>query len=226
MIYHYKCKSCYTLSEVDISLSDKDSNWRPPFNIQCPSCNQKSIRVWGCNIGVQNNSDEVKNVGQSKSSANNIEFVGKGFPDSDRKIQEEIDEIESLMDEPPTQYDIAAANQQMEELEREKGKPKGFYSGEREREDVEFQKMSDQEMHQEAARLSSSLQKQVGFQEIEEEGKKIVKVSPDNLKEVASEYGNSVYNLSNSDKVKVRRVKRRGKDQLSEEAKQTKMNRS
>ncbi len=227
MIYRYQCKSCLTLSESEVSTSDKPREWRPPFAIACSACEGgKAVRIWGCDVGIQNDSDAVKHIGQSNSNASNIEFVGSGFPDSDRKIQEEVDELEALMDEPPTRHDIAAANQQMEELERERGKPKGFYSGEREMESVEFQKMTDQEMEQEAARLASSLGQEVGNQDnYTEEGDRIVKVSPENLSQVAGEYGNSVYNLEGQDNIKIQRVKRRGKEALSEEAKDSKIGR-
>jgi predicted nucleic acid-binding Zn ribbon protein len=136
--YEYECSACGTINELDVMLSDKPADWQPPKSVHCQQCQSEAKRSYGCVIGVQNNSDETKHIGKSTSSTSNFQFLGEGFPDVDRKLEAEQKEIDELMDEPPTREEMDAGRQQMEELERDLGKPKGAISGDREMEEVEL----------------------------------------------------------------------------------------
>jgi hypothetical protein len=134
MKYEYKCECGKTLAyEVSLSLNPE---YEPEQEMKC-SCGKIAQRQFGFTVGVQDNRDQMKNVGTCLSSQRGIEFIGRGYPDAERKLDLEEQEISKIMDEPVTSYDIAAGNEQMTNLEQERGKPKGFYSGNREQTEVE-----------------------------------------------------------------------------------------
>jgi hypothetical protein len=212
-------------------ISTKPADWSPPQSVDCKICNAKASRSFGCAIGVQNNSDETKHIGKSTSGASNFQFLGKGFPDVDRRLSEEQKEIEALMDEPPTREEIAAGNQQMEELEQAAGKPKGAISGEREMEDVELVGVSSEEAKRiaadEAQRLDGEVDQTLinasdeGFRPTKEPRR--VSIGEDDI-EAAKQY-RLEQPLAEGQKLIKKAAVRRGKDKLREEMKTNRANR-
>lgn len=233
MRYDYQCHSCGTINELEVLLSQKPADWQPPTSIHCQQCKEKATRIYGCDIGVQNNSDETKHIGKSTSGASNFQFVGNGFPDVDRRLTAEEKEIEEIMDEPPTRAEIEAGNQQMAELEREMGKTQGAISGEREMEDVEIVGVSDDEARRIAAdeqqRLVGNIDQVVskhageGFVSPTEVGPRRIAV-PAGDASASSEY--QLPALSEGEKVVKKIAKRRGKEKLKEEMQNNRMNRT
>lgn len=137
MNFKYHCKECGLVNTVNIRVANQPEDWSPPATVDCSTCKAKASRVFGASIGVQENRDQTKHIGESLSSQRGIQFVGKDFPDVERKLDAEEKEIAEIMDEPVTAHDIQSGYDQMAQLEEERGKPKGFYSGKREEVEVE-----------------------------------------------------------------------------------------
>ena len=135
MKFEYYCTECGTITAAIITVADKPADWSPEESVQC-ACGKPAIRTFGCNVSMQENRDQLQHVGSSLSNQRGIEFSGKGFPDVERKLDAEQKEISSIMDEPVTRHDVEAGYEQMAQLEDERGKPKGFYSGKREQVEV------------------------------------------------------------------------------------------
>ena len=223
MRYDYECNECGAINELDVSIADKPGDWSPPSAVRCGVCYAKCKRVFGCAIGVQNNSDDTKHIGKATSSASSIQFVGSGFPDVDRRLKAEEDEIDMLMDEPPTREEIAAGTQQMDELERDLGKPKGAISGDREMEEVELIGVSTDEARRVDADAQQRLDGAISATLDKADGPRRVKIAADDI-ESAKQY--KLNNpLGEGEKVVAKIAKRRGKDKLKEEMKSNKANR-
>lgn len=214
MRYDYECNECGALNSIDVNLSEQPADWNPPQSIECSMCKAgKAQRVFGCVIGIANDSDETKHVGQSTSSSANLQFAGKGFPDADRKLNQEIEEIEKLMDEPPSKAEMAAGRQQMEELERDLGRQKGAISGDREMEDVEVVGVSQTELDRIETESRQSLHKT--------DSNKIAILADD--AEAAMKH--NLDPLAEGSKVVKHMAKRRGKEALAEEMRKNKAGR-
>lgn len=137
MNFRFHCKNCGLVRNLEISVATKPDDWDPPESVECLRCNGQATRVFGTRVAVQENRDQMKHIGSSLSNQRGVEFVGKGFPDVERKLDAEQKEISDIMDEPVSEYDIQAGYEQMAQLEQERDKPVGFYSGKREQEEVE-----------------------------------------------------------------------------------------
>lgn len=135
MKFDYYCEECGRATSKEITVADKPDDWDPPESIKC-ACGNNAGRTFGCAVSMQENRDQMKYVGASLSNQQGVQFVGKGFPDVERKLDAEQKEISDIMDEPVTHHDVTAGYEQMADLEKERGKPQGFYSGKREQEEV------------------------------------------------------------------------------------------
>jgi hypothetical protein len=233
MLYEYQCVTCGTINELDVMLSEKPADWQPPKSVHCQECKAEAKRSYGCAIGVQHNSDETKHIGKSTSSASNFQFMGEGFPDVDRRLDAEQKEIDELMDEPPTREEIAAGTQQMDELERDLGKPKGAISGDREMEEVELVGVSADEARRVDAeakqRLATTIDKAVA-RHADEGFVSPTKSAPRRVSiEAGDHHAAKEYKLdtplAEGQKVVAKIAKRRGADKLKSEMESNKVNR-
>jgi hypothetical protein len=214
MKFEYQCEGCGASISVNQTVGDKPSDWQPDEMIPCDNCGGEAVRIFGCDIGMDNKSDETRHIGQTTSSKSNLQFVGKGFADVDRRVENEVAEIDRLMSEPPTEYDIEAGKQQAAEIEREKGKPVGSISGNRETENVTIKAVDHAEA--ERNRIAAS-QKLVNKLEAE------MVVGPDEMEKIAKDL--NMKPLEVGETVTKQVQKRRGKEVLAEEAKKNRLNR-
>lgn len=213
MKFVYMCEGCSAEITVNETVGDKPVDWTPEDVIKCDNCGGNATRIFGCDIGIDNARDTIK-VGESLSNTSNVQFVGKGFADVDRRLESETQEIERLMAEPATAYDIEAGKQQAEELEREKGKVKGSISGHRETENVKIRAVSEDEAEKRRIDQAQKFSKQ-----LENE----IVVGPDQIEEVSKKLG--IQPLKVGEEVTKTMQKRRGKNVLAEEARKNRLSR-
>lgn len=214
MKYEYQCEGCGACISVNETVSDKPADWQPKETIECDNCGGEASRLFGCDIGMDNKSDVTKHVGNTTSGQSSLQFVGKGFSDTDRRVNDEIGEIDRLMSEPPTAYDIEAGKQQAAEVELEKGKPIGSISGIRETEDVTVRSVDQQEAERHRIAAAQKLGKQLESEMV---------VGPDQMEKVAKDL--NMRPLEVGETVTKQVQKRRGKETLAEEAKKNRLTR-
>lgn len=165
MRYEYWCNDCWKTTSEEHLVASKPDNWEPDESVICSHCGKRAFRTFGAAISVQENRDQLKHVGASLSNQRGVEFVGDGFPDVERKLDAEQQEITAIMDEPVTHHDVEAGYEQMEQLEIERDKPKGFYSGKREEMEVE-------EEHADGVKVKKMVQKKRGAEALKQDAEK------------------------------------------------------
>jgi len=103
--YRFQCDSCEGYYEEVFHGYEE----RGPFECKCGGSLERTMK--GCIPGLK--------------------FVGKGWNDKDRKIDEHMDWVGQVMAEPVCASEIDEGKDMLREREQEKGYPEGYLTGDR-----------------------------------------------------------------------------------------------
>ena len=108
----------------------------PTYRFQCDSCEgfyEELFMSYDCPSQLKCECGGVLNK-TIKGIIPNLKFVGRHWPDRERKLDEHMDWVDRVRAEPVCNSEIDEGKDMMREREKEKGYPEGYLSGDRPKE--------------------------------------------------------------------------------------------